>query len=236
MRRDKESTSVGHHLDTGMQAGTITALTMQQHQPTRVSVFLDGAFAFGVSQALVREWGLWVGRRLSVEDQVRLRAAEQLLAAQATALQYLAARPRTAHEVRQKLRRSGVADQVADQVIARLQARGALDDTAYAHAYLTSRLASRGYGPQRLRQELQQRGIGRTLVEEAVQHDLAAEDVLAVARAQAAKRWPRLARETDLAKRRQKLWAFLRRRGFPAAIVQQVLTEVAEETAARGEA
>ena len=127
-------------------------------------------------------------------------------------------------------------DQVAEQVIARLQARGALDDAAYAHAYLTSRLASRGYGPQRLRQELHQRGIGRVLVEEAVQQDLAAQDVLAAARAQAAKRWPRLARETDLVKRRQKLWAFLRRRGFPAAIVQQVLTEVAEETAAGGEA
>src|SRR5678816_2278118 len=110
--RDKESTSVGHHLDIGMQpAGTITALRVQQHQPTRVSIFLDGAFAFGVSQELVREWGLWVGRLLSVEDQVRFKAAEQLLAAQATALQYLAARPRTAHEVRQKLRRSGVADQ-----------------------------------------------------------------------------------------------------------------------------
>jgi regulatory protein len=129
-----------------------------------------------------------------------------------------------------------VVDQVAEHVIARLQARGALDDAAYVHAYLTSRLTSRGYGPQRLRQELHQRGIGRALVEEAVQQDLAAEDVLAAARVQAAKRWPRLARETDLAQRRQKLWAFLRRRGFPAAIVQQVLTEVAEETGEGGEA
>ena len=130
MRMDKESTSVGHHRDTDMQAGTITALRMQQHQPTRVSVFLDGVFAFGVSQELVREWGLWVGRRLSVEDQVHLRAAEQLLTAQATALQYLVAHPRTAHEVRQKLRRSGVPDQGVDQVITRLQNRGVLDDTA----------------------------------------------------------------------------------------------------------
>jgi len=234
MRRDQESTNVGHDLDTGMQAGTITALTVQQHQSTRVSIFLDGAFAFGVSQELVRQWGLWVGRRLSVEDQGHLRDAEQLLAAQTTALQYLAARPRTAHEVRQKLRRSSVTDQVADQVIARFQVCGVFDDTVYVHVYLISRLANRGYGPQRLRQELQQRGIGRALVEDAVQQDLAAGEVLTAARAQAAKRWPRLARETDRAKRRQKLWAFLRRRGFPAAIVQQVLTEVAEEAAAGG--
>jgi regulatory protein len=100
----------------------------------------------------------------------------------------LAARPRTAHEVWQKLRRRGVADQVTEQVIAHLQARGVLDDTAYAHAYLTSRLASRGYGPQRLRRELQQRGISRALVEEAMQQELAVEEVLAAARAHAAKR------------------------------------------------
>jgi regulatory protein len=165
----------------------------------------------------------------------RLAATEQLQAAQATALQYLAARPRTTHEVQQKLRRSGVADEVIDQVIARLHACGSLDDAAYTHAYLTSRLASRGYGPQRLRRELRRRGIGRTLVEGAVQHDLAAEDVLAAARLQAARRWPRLAREADPAKRQQKLFAFLRRRGFPSATVQQVMQELAQGAATDSE-
>ena len=223
-------------LDASMSAGTITHLAVQQDQPTRVAVFLDGVFAFGVSQDLVRAWGLRVGRTLSVEEQAHMAAAERLLAAQATALQYLAARPRTAHEVRQKLRRSGVADEVVDQVMERLHARGVLDDAAYAHAYLTSRLTSRGYGPQRLRRELHQRGVGRALVEEAVQQDLTAQDVLAAARAQAAKRWPRLAREVDRPRRRQKLYDFLRRRGFPSAIVQQVLTELEEGTAGGEEA
>ena len=71
--------------DPGMQAGTITALTVQRHQPTRVLVFLDGVFAFGIAQDLVREWGLGVGRCLRVEDQMHLRAADQLLAAQVCA-------------------------------------------------------------------------------------------------------------------------------------------------------
>ncbi len=221
--------------DAVRQAGTITRLAVQQHQPTRVSVFLDGVFAFGVSQALVRASGLWVGRTLSLEEQAHIAAAERLLAAQTTALQYLATRPRTAHEVRQKLRRSGITDEEVDQVMARLHMQGVLDDAAYTHAYLTSRLGGRGYGPQRLRRELHQRGISRTLVEEAVQQDLATEDVLAAARAQAAKRWPRLARETDLVKRRQKLFAFLRRRGFPSATVQQIMTELTQD-AADGEA
>ena len=217
------------------RAGTITHLAVQPYQPTRVAVFLDGALAFEVSQDVVQAWGLRVGRTLSAEEQAHLGAAEQLLTAQAMAFQYLAARPRTAHEVQQKLRRRGVEDTVIAQVIARLHACGALDDAAYTHAYLTSRLTSRGYGPQRLGRELHQRGVSRALIAEAVQQDLAAEDVLTAARVQATKRWPRLAREADHGKRRQKLHDFLRRRGFPSAIVQQVLTEVMQGTAAQGE-
>jgi regulatory protein len=213
--------------ETGKQAGTITHLAVQQRQPNRISVFLDGAFAFGVSQELVRTWDLRVGRTLSVAEQAHIAADEQRLAARATALQYLATRPRTAYEVRQKLHRSGVPDAVVDEVMAHCQALNLLNDAAYTQAYLTSRLTNRGYGPQRLGRELHQRGIGRTLVEAAVQEHLPAEDVLAAARAQAAKRWPRLAREADHARRRQKLYDFLRRRGFASAIVQQIVTELA---------
>jgi regulatory protein len=197
-------------------------------------VFLNGVFACDISQDVVRAWGLRIGQTLSAEEQTHLMAAEQLIAAQTMAMQYLAARPRTAHEVQQKLRQRGVADGIISQVMARLHECGALDDAAYVHAYLTSRLTSRGYGPQRLRRELHQRGVSRALVTEAVEQDLAAEDVLAAARVQATKRWPRLAREANHAKRRQKLHDFLRRRGFPTAIVQQVLTEVVQDPAADG--
>ena len=219
----------------GGQAGTITRLIVQP-QPARVAVFLDGVFGFEVSQELMRAWGLRVGRRLSGEEQTRLAAEEQLLAAQATALQYLAARPRTAHEVRQKLCQRGVADEVVAQVMARLHARGALDDAAYAHAYLTTRLATRGHGPQRLRHDLRRRGIHREDIEAALQQGLAAEDVLVAARAQAAKRWPRLAHEVEPAKRRKKLADFLHRHGFSFETVQQVVKELAQGTVGGGDA
>ena len=55
---------MGPHLNTDMPADTITALMVQQHEPTRVSVFLDGAFAFGVSQELVRQWDLWANHAI----------------------------------------------------------------------------------------------------------------------------------------------------------------------------
>jgi regulatory protein len=213
-------------LRKGLQAGTITKLVVQQKQPHRVTVFLDRLCVLEVSQTLVLEYGLRVGRRLSVEEQERIGAAERLLTAKATALQYMAYRPRTAHEVRQRLRRGGYEAAVVAQVMEHLHARRALDDAAYAHAYLKARRDTRRDGPQRIRHKLRQRGVCRAFIDEAMQQDLTEADVLAAARTQAAKYWPRLSREADPAKRRKKLGDFLRRRGFPFATVQQVVKEL----------
>lgn len=185
----------------------------------------------GYSRALARRAEADPETRLSrnVAASPKTREAGSPEAALATAIQYVVSRPRTAHEVRQQLARRGVQETVIASVLAQLQERGLLDDVAYAKAYLRSRLTNRGYGPQRLGRELQQRGVGRALIDDAMQHNLETDDVLAAARAHATKRWTRLAREDDPAKRRQKVFDFLRRRGFAAAIVQQVLTELSED-------
>jgi regulatory protein len=210
----------------GWQVGTITKLVVQQKPLHRVAVFLDGHCVLEVSQALVLEYGLRVGHKLSVEEQERLEAAERLLAAKATALQYMAYRPRTAHEVRQRLRRGRYEAAVVEQVMEHLHTSRALDDAAYAHAYLKARRDTRRDGPQRIRHTLRQRGIGRALIDEAIEQDLPQADVLAAARVQAAKYWGRLSREADPVKRRKRLGDFLRRRGFPFATVQQVVKEL----------
>ena len=52
--------------------------------------------------------------------------------------------------------------------------------------------------------------------------------------AQAAKRWPRLVRTADPGQGRQKLFAFLRRRGFSSAVAQQILAELTQGTEGDG--
>ena len=221
--------SLQHH----GQAGTITQLVVQPKPPHRVAVFLDDAFAFEVSQSLVLEWGLRVGGGLSAAEQKGIMAAEQAVLATEHVLPYITYRRRTAHEIRQKLRRSGCTEEVVEQAVQLLHARGILNDAAYAYTYCKARLDLRGDGPNRIRHILCQRGIRRELVDEALQHSLTAEAVLAMARAQAAKRWPRLSNALDTVQRRKKLADFLRRRGFPYDTVQQVLHEL--EQGAAGE-
>ena len=209
-------------------AGTITSLRVQEKNPNRVSVFLDGAFAFGVYGDLVLEYGLVKGRRLSDDEVAQIQAADAVFVAKATAMHYLAHKARTEAEVRRKLQRSDLPEQAVEQAIQRLHALGYLDDDAYTREYVRSRFRTKGYGPQRLRADLRRRGVAPALIEAALAELLGADDRLTAAREQALQRWPRLAREPDPRKRRKKLSDFLLRRGFTYDTVRQVVDEVAE--------
>lgn len=210
--------------------GTITRLQAQSGDPDRVSVYLDGRFAFGVYRDTVLAFGLRKGRMLDVDEQRRIRAADDVLRAKAKALHYLGQQARSEHEVRTRLRRSGFAEPAIDEAIGRLRELGLVDDTAYAMAYARSRGERSGYGPRRVRYDLMRRGVPAPLVERAVASVFEERtDVTAVAMEQARKRWSRLAGESDPMRRRKKLHDFLLRRGFDHETVRQVLHELERE-------
>ena len=209
-----------------LQSGTVTRLAGQKKNPQRVSVFIDGAFAFGVHVDLVVEFGLHKGKALTVEAQQRIVAADRVRAARAAAMAYLGYGPRTEREVRQKLIRSDFGEAVAEDTVARLRELGYLDDAAYAHSYVEARFRNRGYGPGRLRGDLLRRGVASALIDAALDDLIEQEDVLEAARRHAEKRWPRLAAETDSYKRRKKLSDYLVRRGFSYETARRVIDEL----------
>ncbi len=210
--------------------GTITALETQKNDENRVSVFLDGTFAFGVHQDVVVKHGLRVGQTLTPEEQQEVEHDEQYVQAKQRALNYLAHKPRTETEVRRTLRREEIPSPVIEDVIARLYELEYLDDEAYAKDYVRNRFASKKYGPDRIRRELKERGIERHVAEEAVQALFADKDLMAVAREHAEKRWKRLADEEDPRRRKQKLYRYLRRRGFTSGTISPILDELERES------
>lgn len=215
------------HDERPLKPGTVTRLVQQRKNPNRVSVYLDGVFAFGLDKEVVVAHALRRGRALTVAEQEALLAEDGLQRAKARALAYVAYRPRTVHEVRQKLLRTGAHADVAEQVAERLRALGYLDDAAYARSYAEARAAGRGYGPARIRRELMRRGVARSHIEAALAEVLEEEALLAQAQAQAATRWARLAGEADPRKRRKKLFDYLLRRGFTFDTVRQAVDAVA---------
>jgi len=145
------------------------------------------------------------------------------------ALDLLARRPWTRRDLARRLYRRGAPSDVAEAVVADLEARGYVDDRAFATTWAEVRARERAVGRERLREELVARGVARPLVEAAIDRAFTETDELTRARAAAARRLAALRRSAlDQAARR--LHDYLRRRGYPGDIVRQVVRVVCPDT------
>lgn len=215
--------------DLDLADGTVTRVAQQKKDLDRASVFIDDAFAFGLSIELAIKAGIKKGVHLTAEQQRALLTEQETYAAKASALAGLSNRARTADEVRQALVRKGFADTIAEDTVADLERIGLVDDDAFARAFVRDRFNGRGYGPSRLRQDLMRKGVGRATIDAALAELTEAEDIGEEAREQAAKKWRSLASEEDTRKRRKKTLDFLVRRGFGFDTARQAVDAAAED-------
>jgi len=216
-----------------LQPGTITRLVAQKKDPNRVSVHLDGAFAFGVHVDLVLAYELAKGKALNVVTQEQLkeqlREQDQVLQARKRAWEYVARRPRTRDEVTRMLDRAEYAPEVIEETLAYFEDKGEIDDVAYAEAYASERFRLKGHGPMRIRRDLRKKGVPDKAIEPALDALVATADLAEAARAHAEKRWPRVAREEDPRRRKKKLSDYLRRRGFSYDIIRPIVDDLEAE-------
>jgi regulatory protein len=195
--------------------GKITALTRQKRNPDRINVYIDGSFAFGLAEITAAY--LHVGQPLSPTDIDRLQGADQVEKAKDSAIRYIEYRPRSIQETRQHLAKKEYEEEVIDQVLYRLQAVDLLNDAAFARYWVEQRETFKPRSKIALQQELRQKGIDRTLIDEVV----AEVDELAAAMQAAtpkARRWHTLPEQQF----RLKLGGFLQRRGFNYGIIREV--------------
>ena len=135
------------------------------------------------------------------------------------------ARPQTAAELRRKLADQDYDTTVIDAAIVRATGLGAIDDAAFARAWVADRGLVRGYSVSRLRQELRRRQVPQPQIDDALaqlqdRDDLAVATDLARARAQ---RMPPTLAPDAVARR---LLGFLARRGYSEALARRVAIDV----------
>ena len=166
-------------------------------------------------------------RRAAVDDPAVVLAA---------AARFLEARPRSAAEVRRRLRDAGYRADLVEGALDRLTELGYLDDAAFARAWVESRDRAQPRGARALRDELRRKGVAPAAAEAALAArearasgadpddprlvpgvgELAASEASddgAAARL-LARKGAGVLREPDLRKRRAKAYALLARAGF----------------------
>jgi len=204
----------------------LTGLAPDPRQPGYRLVEVDrGRFASLPAEALAG-LPLRVGDALSDALLGRLQALADLEAACRAAVRLLATRSRSRADLRRRLVQKQHPPAAADGALARLEARGLLEDRRFAREYAASH-APRGRGPSRLLKDLLAQGVERGTAEEAVRVALVDEgiDPASAARAVAEKRARQLA-DLPLAVRRRRLLAYLARRGFQGSEVRGLVEEV----------
>lgn len=85
------------------------------------------------------------------------------------ALLYLSQREHSRHELDQKLAKCSEHAEMRQEVLDALVQQNLLSDERFTEQYIRMR-ARRGFGPQRIEQELRQRGVSCDLIEQSLQH------------------------------------------------------------------
>jgi regulatory protein len=201
----------------------ITALKLQKRNPNRVNIYLDGQFAFGLAR-IVAAW-LSVGQVLEDAQIQKLLEQDAVEVAYQKALQLLSYRERSEAEVRRRLAESGFEADVVEGVLERLRTAGLVQDDQYARRWVESRSLSRPRGRRALAAELQQKGIAKEKIEQALKDAAPEEDLAYAAACKQARRLQGLPLDTF----RARLGGFLARRGFPYDVSAQVIRRVWSE-------
>ncbi len=204
---------------------TVSAIEPQERRGGRRSnVYLDGRYAFSLTTELaVQE--LRVGDSLSDERYATLVVKDQQARCYDAALRFLGARPRSEREIRDRLARHEFDVTVVDLAIERLRRLQLVDDAAFATYWVEQRATHRPRGSRLLKQELRQKGVSQDILAEALLSDDDEEGAY-----RAAQRKATSLRALDELTFKQRLGAFLQRRGYGYETVKPVVARLWQET------
>lgn len=183
----------------------ITSIKAQVKRSDRYSVFVDGEYAFSLSESGLLGSGLASGQKLDAKELATLKKAAGEDKAYGQALRYVAMRPRSEWEVTTYLERKDVDAAMSQAIIKRLINVKLLDDATFARIWVDNRRLLKNISKRLLRLELRQKHVESTIIDQVLAEDQT--DDLSTLRQLIDKK---RARYPD----QQKLISYLARQGF----------------------
>lgn len=184
-------------------------------------IFVDGEFWAELDAGVAAERGLSEGAVLSGEELAEARVAGEKPLAMNRALNILGYRARARGELGQRLLRAGYAEETVEEVLARLEELGYLDDEEFARERV--RAGAHKYGPRRIFGDLRRTGVDEEVARKTVEEEFVGrsefETALEIARRRYNTGEDPGGAGLGLARR---VYGFLMRRGYSAAVCAEV--------------
>ena len=199
---------------------TITSLELQKKNPNRINVYLDHEFAFGISRFV----GTWLkqGEKIDELSITQLLEKDTREKAFQKALHFINYRPRSVHEVKEKLKELGFGGSIIDAVVNELLIKKYLDDCDYAENWIASRVRSKPRSQKMLEYELRKKHIPENIIEEALKS--APENGELALRL--GKKYLRRFTHLDEKEFTKKMTGVFARRAFPFSVIKKALIEL----------
>jgi regulatory protein len=211
---------------------TVTSVAPARGRSGFVNVAVDGVQLGCVRARDADSLGLQTGAQVDEAVAERIGALAGQSEALHVANRFIAFRPRSVSEVRQRLRREGLEESVVELALESLVAEGLLDDKRFADSWVENRTAFSPRSPRLLQMELRRKGIDRETAEQSLE-DSGEPDETALA-AEAGRRRLHHYRQTDRREFDRALGSFLARRGFSADATRGALETLWSERSENG--
>tara|TARA_B100000315_G_scaffold224366_1_gene229841 strand:- start:756 stop:1343 length:588 start_codon:yes stop_codon:yes gene_type:complete len=195
-----------------------------------VKVSLNGKFAFSLEAEVAIKEELKVGQELGSAQIKALSKSDQFQRCLDGAVHYLSYRPRSEHEMRQRLLRRGFSDKLVEAVLNRLREQGFMDDIAFAQFWRDNRQSFSPRSQRLVKLELGRKGVAGDIIERAVS---TIDDGDSAYRA-ATNRAHRLPL-SDYESFHRRLGDYLKRRGFGYGVIKEVTERLWQEIGDRQE-
>lgn len=202
----------------------ITSIKPQKNQK-RFNIYLDGKFVLALSAEALTKAGLKIDQEISEEDIKRLRYKDIKEKLYNKVLRFLSYRPRSEKEIRDYSKKKSQETKIIEEIIKKLKKQGLVDDRAFATWWVEQRSRFRPKGRYLIRSELFKKGVKEEIISSSLFSEKEEIDLAKKAARKKIKSYKNL----EPLEMRDKMVAFLARRGFNWKIIKKAIDETAKK-------
>lgn len=198
----------------------------QQKNPERVNIYIDEAFAFGLSEEIRFKYSLKEKTDIEQDFIDNILKDEEIKKAFNVALKFLSYKQRSEKEIFDHLTSKEFDENIIYDTLDKCKYYNYIDDVAFATNFIKDKTNLKKLGTNRIKYELRAKGISDNIIEDTLVIDSDVEYEIALSLAE--KRIKSYSKD-DKYKKYSKLSGYLQRRGYDFQIISKVLKEVIKD-------
>lgn len=197
----------------------MTVTKIEPVTKTKFKVYVDEQFAFVLYRGELSRYRIAAGEEIAEAVFDKIKNEVILKRAKLRAMHLLNDMDRTESQLRTKLKQGGYTEDIIEQALAYVKSFGYVEDLSYARRYILSRQGSKS--KKEIYAALCQKGVSKEQIENALAECYEDNDETEAIQKLLQKK--RFNPDTATDEQRQKIYAYLARKGFSYDVIRHVI-------------